>query len=436
MVKAIDSLTGEVEPTASSTRGGVVASGSELSIVLLASIGHALCHIAELMFTGVLLAVQQEFSLSKRLVTAVPLLGWVLMGVGAVPAGMLTDRFSPRTVLLVYFLSVAIAATICAVAPTPLLLVVGLTLLGAAVSLYHPAGLALLSLGCKRKGQAMGIHGVAGSLGITVAPAIGLAMAKVASWRWAYGLVAVLGAFSVAYMWLTGAGAGVHGRDVASEGRQQLPTGGGSAREILWKLRFAFAAFLLGGLCYRAFTTALTPLLESSMQQSDLPTFLKVWGPVVLAMVPLGLGSVGQFFGGRWADRTAPEKLYIFLIACAVPCAFAVAMAPGLWLAVVAASVLGLVQFAEQPVENTIIAHVTPADRRSTFYSVKFILGFGVGALGAQAVGEIWERTGQFRAAFLFVGVLALLMLACAVAFARVIRGETRRARNGHAGDV
>ena len=45
---------------------------------------------------------------------------------------------------------------------------VGLTLLGAGASLYHPVGLALLSHGVRLRGRAMGIHGVAGSVGVAL----------------------------------------------------------------------------------------------------------------------------------------------------------------------------------------------------------------------------------------------------------------------------
>ncbi len=428
-------LTTESSPERGATERGQRA--GELGVVALASLGHALCHIAELMFSGVLLAVQAEFALSPRLATALPLLGWVLMGVGAVPAGLLTDRYSPRSVLLAYFLSVAIAALFCAAAVGTWSLVVGLTLLGAAVSLYHPAGLTLLSFGCRRKGQAMGIHGVAGSVGITVGPAIGLALAKVASWRWAYGLVAVLAVLGFAFMLVTGAGSGIAGRRAAGTAADRsVPEQSPDRRFLVWVLLSLYPAFLLGGLCYRAFTTALPALLERLLSGRTAPSLIQQWGPVVLTMIPLALGSVGQFYGGRWADRVAPHRLYLRLIAFAAPAALAVALAPNVWLVVLAASILGLVQFAEQPVENTIIAHVTPAERRSTFYSLKFILGFGVGAFGSTLVGEIWERTGHFQGVFGVVALLTIGMFFFARAFSREVSHRQRVGGTWHSHDV
>ncbi len=389
---------------------------SEWALITLASTGHALCHIAELLFTGVLLAVQQEFSLSERLATAIPLLGWILMGVGAIPAGLLTDRYSPRTILIAYFAAVAAAGVWCAASTSVWGLVAGLTVMGAAVSLYHPAGLALLSLGCQRKGRAMGIHGVAGSIGITVGPAFGLWMASLGHWRWAYLAVACVAGLAAVGLMVAGVGRGVGGRRTGPASTTSSAAARNRTHELLRYLGPLYAAVLLGGLCYRAFTTALPTLLEQNLAASAAGS----WAAIVLTMVPLALGSVGQFFGGRWADRVRPEWLYVVLIALAVPAAVGVALAPTTLLAVAAASLLALVQFAEQPVENAIIAHVTPAEQRSTYYSLKFVLGFGVGAFGSNVAGEVWQRTGSLAPVFLVIAAFAAAMLVAAVAFARL----------------
>ncbi len=408
---------------------GTPTRSAEWPLIVLASTGHALCHIAELLFTGVLVAVQQEFALSKRLATAIPVVGWILMGVGAIPAGLLTDRYSPRAILIAYFAAVAGAGLWCAASGSVWGLVAGLTVMGAAVSLYHPAGLALLSLGCRRKGRAMGIHGVAGSVGITVGPAFGLWMAQLGHWRWAYLTVAAVAGAAALLLSCSGAGRGIGGRRPGSDRtRQPGEQPADSTRSLLGYLLPLYAAVLLGGLCYRSFTTALPTLLKQSLATSALGA----WAAIVLTMVPLALGSVGQFFGGRWADRVRPERLYVLLIALSIPAAIGVALAPTTALAVAAASLLALVQFAEQPVENAIIAHVTPARHRSTYYSLKFVLGFGVGALGSSVAGEVWQRTGSLAPVFLVIAGFALAMLAAAVIFAR-LTGRRRSTTVGRA---
>ena len=163
--------------------------GRERSIVGVTFVAHVLCHTSVLVVTGLLVPLQREFNLTEFWVTALPLLGYILMGVGAVPAGLIADRWGARPVLAVYFWLTGLACALAASAPNAWVFAGALTLLGAAVSLYHPTGLALISHAVERRGLALGIHGIAGSLGLA-GSAFGLLMASVGSWRTAYWIIA------------------------------------------------------------------------------------------------------------------------------------------------------------------------------------------------------------------------------------------------------
>src|SRR5262249_5122752 len=131
-----------------------------------------------------------EFQLQPDQVTLLGLSGYILMGLGGVPAGLWTDRWGARRVLVVYYFWLAGAAALVALASSTWTLAAALTGLGAALSLYHPAGLALITHGCRSQGRAMGINGVAGSIGVAVGPALGAFLAYRGHWRLAYELVA------------------------------------------------------------------------------------------------------------------------------------------------------------------------------------------------------------------------------------------------------
>jgi MFS family permease len=160
-----------------------VPARNEWRIIGLTSIGHTLCHISELVFAGALATLMVEFSLQPDQVTLLGLSGYILMGLGAVPTGLGTDRWGARRVLTVYFFWLAAAAGAVAVAPSAWTLAAALTGLGAALSLYHPAGLALITHGCRTQGRAMGINGVAGSIGVAIGPALGAYLAFRGQWR-------------------------------------------------------------------------------------------------------------------------------------------------------------------------------------------------------------------------------------------------------------
>ncbi|GIW78716.1 MAG: hypothetical protein KatS3mg105_0523 [Gemmatales bacterium] len=92
---------------------------NERHIVIVTSVGHAICHIGELLFTGVMLAVMHEFELSRQEGPILALLGYILMGAGALPVGYWSDAFGPRKMLAVFFVAMTISSVMVACAVKP-----------------------------------------------------------------------------------------------------------------------------------------------------------------------------------------------------------------------------------------------------------------------------------------------------------------------------
>jgi MFS family permease len=458
----------------------------EWPFIALASAGHALCHVAELVYSGVLAAVCVEFGLRPDRATALALPGLVLFGLGAIPAGLSADRWGSVRVLSAYFLALAAACLSAAVSQSPLSLAAALTAIGAIISIYHPAGLAMLAGHCRRRGRAMGIHGVAGSIGLAIGPALGLFMAERGFWRGAYLVVAAVslacGAGLLAIRARFGRAGGVPaaGTLPAADGLVEaavVQRASGSAvpepsadrgGAVSWRvLSLLFAAMVIGGFNYRCLTTALPIYFAERSGSSSVASSVdrpadrvarsggragptaadqdegadvagvasvsaaraaeqRLSGPrggtsspndgAGLLFLILALGAVGQLAGGHVADRVRPSVLYVVLIGVTIPAALAMAWLPAAW-SLLPAGLLALFMFAQQPVENTIVAHATGPHNRSTAYAIKFVLTFGLGALGIQAVGELWHRFGSVLPVFLLFALCATAMAAVAAAF-------------------
>jgi MFS family permease len=341
-------------------------------------------------------------------VTLLGLAGYMLMGVGAIPAGIGTDRWGSRRLLTVYFFWMAAAAGAVALASDTWELALGLTVLGAALSLYHPAGLAMIAHGCRRRGRAMGINGVAGSLGVALGPALGLSLALLGIWQLAYVLIAAASLVcGLALLILRIDETRAAPLPTGPEANGTLPATGPDSRGI----GLLFVAMMLGGFNYRCLMTALPTFLGG--EEFGAPA--RDWSaPLTFAI--LALGGFGQYIGGHTADNTRPALLYMLLIAAMVP--LALVMAHGNeQLVVLAAALLAVFMFGQQPVENIILAQITSPQRRSTLYGVKFLLSFGVGALGAEVVGLIWANTHSLAPVFDVFAVSATLMALCACCF-------------------
>ncbi len=391
------------------------ANSTEPRIIALTSGGHALCHISELAFPALIPSVMAEFQIDAEQATLLGVPAIVLFGVGALPAGVWADRRGTREAMTAYFLLVAVAAWGVYISSSIYTLCMSLTLLGAAISIYHPAGLAMLSHGCSNRGRAMGINGVAGSLGVAVGPSLGIYMATEHSWRLTYAVIAMLGCVG----WLTSLRFGI---DVEIKDRGKAAKSG--QRGYLAILPLLFLAMLVGGFNYRTITTVLPTFLSRGGEEgpphagegsrSNIDTVesssaegrasagqaaslrgAKPRGGAVVFFV-FALGGIGQLAGGFLADRIRPAALYAVAITATIPCALLMARFSGP-AGLSAAVFLAVFMFAQQPLENTMIAEATPSDWRSTVYGLKFILAFGVASIGMYTAGLVWKHAGLTR---------------------------------------
>jgi MFS family permease len=131
------------------------------------------------------------------------------------------------------------------------------------------------------------------------------------------------------------------------------------------------------------------------------------WGFLIVFLV-YALGGVGQLVGGLLADKISAAWGYVATISITVPLAFLLSMANSSWGGWVA-GVMAMFLFAQQPFENSIVADATPPHLRSTMYGLKFVLAFGVAALGGWVAGRIWSVVGV-HAVFAMYGCGAILM--------------------------
>lgn len=72
-----------------------------------------------------------------------------------------------------------------------------------------------------------------------------------------------------------------------------------------------------------------------------------------------------------------------------------------------------------QPIENRLVARFTPQHLRTTVSSLKFIVTFGLSALGVSLVALIYGLSGSFTGAFLAVAACCIVAIAAELALPR-----------------
>jgi MFS family permease len=387
-------------------------------IVAVSATAHFLTHLFILIFPAVVIPFARETGLPLADVFPMGFSMYFLYGALALPAGYFADHWSRIGILRLCMAGMGVCSFAAGSVDDPNLFAVALAGIGLFCGLYHPAGLGLIAHEIERQGRAHGINGVFGNLGIAAAPLFAGAVMLFFDWRWVYLFGAALGSagFALSYL-LT--------FDETSHAAMEAKKGADPHRPDYW-LYFAIlcVAMTFAGLTYRANMTALPAYIETGAPRltawlaTILPTGrtddLLSGAAATLVGAIFMFSVVGQYVGGKAADRFDLRLAYIGWQAASFPFVLAMGYLAEIPLYLVAA---GHVFFAlgMQPVENSLVSKFLPRRWLSTGYGVKFTLTFGVGSIAVYEVAAV-ERWGGLRALYpilaLQIGVVALAAVA------------------------
>ncbi len=422
-----------------------------------------------LILPPLLIQLTSQFDLSLAQVTYMATISSFLFGVMALPGGFLADKWSYKAVLAMFFIGTATAACVVGSARSVLSLGIGLALVGLFGSLYHPSGLAMISHGVKQRGKALGLHGMAGNLGIALSPIIAGGLALRLSWRYAYYILSVPGFIAGAVLLLKSRLIPKEEKSSQLEASTQSESKPAGQSFAIWAIILLYAAAGLTGFCYRGVVTMLptylgrfnvgeelqsdldrgmisevvrqefmrhkTELSENTIVSIEDPGRkwritdkgrnkkytvtkesgrLNVYGPgtfgrLLFATMVYLVGMIGQYMGGHFSDRRRRTRLYLLFNGLSLPFMLMIGLTPGT-IVVLAAALFALFHFANQPVENSLIAQFTPSHLRSSGYGLKFILTFGFGSFASGFSGYVAENYG-FNSVFLALGGVILLIV-------------------------
>jgi MFS family permease len=411
----------------------------ERRIVLSASMAHGMTHALELTFAALLVRIGMEFDASVALLGIVANAGTVTFGTTALPAGFLTDRFGPRTIIAGCMAASAGFALAVAAAPTLWVLAIALALLGAALGLYHPAGTAMVSTVATRRGMAFATHGIAGNVGVGAIPAVAVGISIASDWRMAYVALALLAAVVALAVWrlapsqeeAVAAGRRAE-RALVEEARPQGRARTQPPRQRGWfagPLVLIYICSIGTGFIYRGSLTFLELHLEE-----HLGIELFGWSPEAIAgamaSVVLLTAIAGQAGGGWISDRVPLEWAIVPVIALTAPMLMLTAAGGGVWLLVFAIGFV-IANFGQQPIINGLIADYAPAGGAGRAFGISFFLVFGLGSIAGTVCGVVADASGTRAAFALLAGVAVAITL---VSLALSLGAERRRRGEAHPG--
>ena len=410
---------------------------NETKILVFTSLAHFLFHYYAMLFPALAIPLMLSLKLDLADVFKLGFFMYLLMGIGSLPAGYLSDRFGKKNSIIVFFLGSSISLILAALTHNRAAFILFLGMTGLFSSICHPAVMGLISVGIKNIGTALGINGVSGAIGLTSAPFIGALLNWIGGWRFAFIVSGIVGLLSGIMMIISK----VEERSIREISITK--TDNTSKNNRIKQFIILSIIMTLGGLAYRANSLVLPSYIEihADFLSGLLGSFssglsaANIMAASVLVSIAYIFGMAGALFGGKLADRYELKRLYLIFYFIVFPTSLLMASASGFSF-VMLASVYLFFTLGTQPIENSLVAKYTPEKWRSTAYGIKFILVFGIGSTAVYIVGWIkkaYSLAAVYNAiAIVMISISILIVILIAVAKTEESRLKNRLAATGN----
>ena len=403
--------------------------GNDRRIAAFTSLGHATFHTYELSIPVFVAIWLDVFSASPAVLGTVVAAGYALVGVGAPVSGVLADAFGSKRLVLASLGGMGLGFLALSVAPSVATIGLALVVWGVAASLYHPAGLSLISRGASSRGPTLAYHGAAGNVGTALGPLVAVVLLAFFEWRVVAAALVVPAAVAI----VSGVGLRFEEDAAVADGGSRGPDDGPAPatsatsastglapRKLVEDTRamltggflLVFAVYVLYGVYYRGVFTFLPEVLSGLALFPPAEVFGRTVEPGRYVYSGLLMvGAVGQYVGGRLSEAVSLERAIVgvFAAVAAASLAFLPAASAGVPALLAVCAVIGFTVYVFVPLGQALIAEHAPPDVHGLTYGTTYLGFFGVGALGASLAGFVLAYAST---AALFV-VLAAVAAAC-----------------------
>lgn len=385
----------------------------DIILIGLVGVAHMISHFSQLLLPPLFPWLKDHFDVSYAQLGFVLTVFFVVSCAVQAAAGFLVDRFGPRPVLYVGLAAIALSCFGYAVSTNYWMLTFFAGLAGLGNGVFHPVDYTLLNrrVSPHRLGHAYSAHGITGTLGWAIAPALMTGVALAHSWQAA---LAVGGLVALAVLTLLLLNHSRLALDVSAS-RQQVADGDFDFLRLpaVWMcfLFFFLFATVLG--VVQAFAPEASRQLHD-IELSGVALCLTVY------MVGSALGMVGGGFLVQDPSRCDKVVAAAFMVAATLALVLALSPLPT-WMVPVLFGLMGLTSGTAGPSRDLLVKQSTPANASGRVYGVVYG-GLDVGQAITPLIFGLLMDHGQFR------GVLiGLALVQCSLIFSAYWLRSVRR---------
>ena len=387
---------------------GSVPLKQDASVIGLVGAAHLVSHFSQLLLAPLFYWLKTEFNVSFAQLGFLMTVFFVVSCAVQAASGFVVDKFGPRPVLFAGLALIGVAAFGYAMSTSYWMLAGAAVIGGAGNGVFHPVDYTLLNrkVSAPRLGHAYSVHGITGSLGWALAPAMLVPLAFAYSWRVALMAAGVL-VFAVLAV------------QVLNREKLTLPVVATNRSTTGADSNFGFLKIPAVWMCFSFFFWYAAVL---SVIQTFAPTAAQRLHDVPLQLVAICLtsymlSSVGGMVLGGFLASDAQRCERVVGLGFAIAASLALLLALGNLTAWMVPLLFGLMGFASGmagPSRDLLVKRSTPENASGRVYGVVYA-GLDIGQAVAPLLFGLLMDQGHYRS--VLVGLVLLQVVLVASAF-------------------
>ncbi|MBA2963330.1 MULTISPECIES: MFS transporter [Ramlibacter] len=390
----------------------------DAQVIGLVGLAHLISHFSQLLLAPLFPWLKDALHASYTQLGFLMTIFFVVSCAVQAASGFLVDRHGPRPVLFAGLALVGLAAFGFSLSTGYWTMAACSLVAGIGNGVFHPVDYTLLNrkVSASRLGHAYSVHGITGSLGWALAPALLVPIALAFSWRAALAAAGALAWAVLLVLWLN---------------REQLALPKARPSNAAAASGAATFDFLRVPAVWMCFAFFFVYAMVLSVVQAFAPEAARHLHDVPMALVAMCLtvymvcSAGGMALGGFLAaDPSRCEKVVAVGFGVAAAVALTVALAPVPALLVPALfGVMGFASGIAGPSRDLLVKRSTPANASGRVYGIVYS-GLDIGqAVAPLLFGQLMDR-GHYGAVWLGLVAVQLLLITSAFNVRRARRAQ------------
>jgi MFS family permease len=401
--------------TAASLPAGKAGLRQDAHVIGLVGIAHLVSHFSQLLLAPLFPWLKDDFGVGYAELGFLMTLFFVTSCAVQAASGFVVDRFGPRPVLFGGLALLGLAAFGYSVSTDYWMLAAFSVVAGIGNGVFHPVDYTLLNrkVSAARLGHGYSVHGITGSLGWAVAPAMLVPITIATSWRVALVCAGIFAFVVLAVLLLN--------REKLALPAAPAKAGGAAADSSFGFLRIPAVWMCFGFFFFYAVVLGIVQVFApgAARELHAVP----VAQAALCLTVYMVCSALAMVAGGFLvADPTRCEKLVALGFGFAACIALVLGLAhPPAWMVPVLFGLMGLGAGIAGPSRDMIVKRATPANASGRVYGVVYS-GLDIGqAIAPLIFGTLMDQH-QYSSIFIGLAAVQAVMIASAFNVGRVRR--------------